>query len=424
MNRNKNILSVKNLSFSYNTKKVLDDISFDVEEGSFISVLGPNGAGKSTLVNLISGVLGNYKGRILVGGSDIKELASGDTAKIVGVVPQYTNPGFNFTVDEMVMMGRHSYISRFGVESKTDFDRVREAMKRAEISSFSKRKFSELSGGEKQRVIVAQALAQDSPVLLLDEPTSHLDINFQIEFMNLFMELNKKENKTIIGIFHDINLALQGSGSVLLLKEGRVFGFGRSTDILSRESIKSVFGSDVFVGKNPVTDKLYISPVFSPGAGQYVYGKQRNKNLKVHVIGGGGAASQILGLLYNSGYDISCGVVNTLDTDIDTARMLGIPYVAEAPFSPVSTDSHQKNLQFIKSSDVVILPGIEFGTGNFLNLISVREAVKLNKRVLILNGKDINDRDHTGGKAAELYNRIIGQGAVTVKSIKQILKYL
>ena len=424
MSRKRKVLSVKNLDFSYNQNKVLDNISFSVEEGSFISILGPNGSGKSTLVNLISKVLRGYEGKIEVGGRDIKELNPKDIAKMVAVVPQYTNPGFSFTVAEMVMMGRHPYISRFGMEGKEDFDAVSGAMEKTKILPFANRKFTELSGGEKQRVIMAQALAQDSSILLLDEPTSHLDINFQIEFMNLFLSLNKKENKTIIGIFHDVNLAIQNSKKIMLLKEGRIFNFGSGEDIINRESIKSVFGSDVFIGRNPVTKKLYVSPVFNPGDDQGISSQKANKYLRVHIIGGGGAASPVMNLLHSSGYTVSCGVINTLDTDIDTAQMLGIPYVAEAPFSPISFISQNKNIEFIKSSDVVILPAVEFGSGNFSNLVSVKEAISSGEKVIVIDEKNIRERDHTGGKAEKLYRRIIEDGAIVVKSINQVLRRL
>ncbi len=424
MNKEDNIISVKNLNFSYDHNQVLNDLDFDIGRGDFISILGPNGAGKSTLVNLISKVLENYKGRIEIGGKNIRELSSRDVAKLVAVVPQYTNPGFSFTVPEMIMMGRHSYISRFGMEKEEDYGAVRQAMEKTETLSFEDRKYSELSGGEKQRVIIAQALAQDSVVLLLDEPTSHLDINYQIEFMNLFLSLNKKENKTVIGIFHDINLAIQNSKKIMLLKEGRISSFGTPESVISRESIKNVFGSDVYVGKNPVTGKLYVSPIFSPDIFGDASDKELNKYLKVHVVGGGGAASPVINLLSSSGYRVSCGVINTLDTDVNTAQMLGIPYVTEAPFSPISRQSQDRNLKFIRSSDVVILPGVEFGHGNFSNLLSVKEAVKLGKKVIIIDEKRIEERDHTGGKAGRLYGKIIRSGAVVVRSVNQILRHL
>ncbi len=419
-----NIISVKNLSFSYNRKEALHDLNFNIAGGDFISILGPNGSGKSTLVNLISKVLKDYKGKIEIKGTDIRKLNSYDVAKMVAVVPQDNNPGFNFTVFEMIMMGRYPYVSRFGTEKKEDFDMVRAVMERTETYSFANRKYSELSGGEKQRVIIAQALAQNSPILLLDEPTSHLDINFQIEFMNLFLSLNKQGNRTVVGIFHDINLAIQSSRKIMLLKEGKIYNFGSTEEIINRENISSVFGSDVFVGKNPVTKKLYVSPVFSPAASGKVYGREIKKQLSIHVIGGGGAASPVINLLCGSGYKVSCGVVNTLDTDHNTAQMLGIPYVSEAPFSPISKESQNKNIEFIRSSEVVILPGVEFGNGNFLNLLSVKEALKLNKKVIIIDEKSISKRDHTGGKAEKLYSSLLKGSAVVIKKYDHILSYL
>src|SRR4030066_2282402 len=424
MTMKKDILSVKNLNFSYGKKKILDDVSFNAEKGDFISILGPNGAGKSTIVNLISSILKDYEGRIEVGGRNLKSLNSNDVAKMMAVVPQYTDPGFSFTVAELVMMGRNPYISRFGTERKEDFHAADEAMEKTKISTFANRKFSELSGGEKQRVIIAQALAQNSPILLLDEPTSHLDINFQIEFMNLFLDLNKKEGKTVVGIFQDINLAIQNSKKIMLLKEGRIFNFGTVPDMINRENIKNVFGSEVFVGRNPVTKNLYVSPVFNPDNNIGTSYPVLKKSLRFHVIGGGGAASPVINLLYSRGYNISCGGVNTLDTDVDTARVLGIPYITEAPFSPISFDSQNKNLLFIKSSDVVILPGGEFRPGNLSNLVSVNEAVKLNKKEIVIDEKSIDIRDHTGGKARKIYKKIIESGAITVKSEDKILEYL
>ncbi len=419
-----NIISVRNLNFFYDHNQVLHDLNFDIFRGDFISILGPNGAGKSTLVNLISRVLEDYRGRIEIDGKDIRKLHSRDIAKIVAVVPQNTNPGFDFTVFEMIMMGRHSYISRFGMENEGDYNAVNSAMEKTETLSFANRKYSELSGGEKQRVIIAQALAQDSDILLLDEPTSHLDINFQIEFINLFLSLNREEGKTVVGIFHDINLALQNSQKMMLIKDGRIFDIGIPENIISRESIKRVFGSDVFVGKNPVTQKLFVSPIFIPAVCRNTPNVKSNKNIKIHVIGGGGAASPVINLLNSRGYEVSCGVINTLDTDVDTAQMLEIPYVTEAPFSPISMVSQSKNLNFIKSSDVVILPGVEFGYGNFPNLLSVKEALMLNKKVIVVDEKSIRERDHTDGKAGKLYRKILESGAVAVESIDKILLHL
>ncbi|MDD5622893.1 MAG: ABC transporter ATP-binding protein [Actinomycetota bacterium] len=419
---NNSILSVRNLNFSYGDNKVLNNISFNINKGSFTSILGPNGAGKSTLINIISKILGKFEGEIKVTGENITALNSKDIARRIAVVPQSTNPSFGFTVEEMVLMGRYPYISRFKRETKEDFEVIREVMEKTELTQFADRKFNELSGGEKQRVVIAQALAQDSPIMILDEPTSHLDINFQIEFMNLFLKLNRREGKTIIGIFHDINLAIQNSSLIMLLKEGSIFRFGEPEKVINRQNLNSVFHSDVFVGKNPVTQRMYVSPVFDPYYSTQDY--QAVKPVKVHIIGGGGAASPILSLLHHHGYRISCGVINTFDTDISTCEMLDVPYIVEAPFSPISIISRNKNLEFIKASDLVILPEIEFGNGNFSNLVSIREALSLNKRVLIMEGKNIEKRDHTGGKAGKLYRKILEEGACVIKTHRQLLDNL
>jgi iron complex transport system ATP-binding protein len=414
------ILKICNLSFSYNGAKVIDNISFSAERGAFVSVLGPNGSGKSTLINLISNVLKGFEGSISIFGRDIKKMSSREIAKLIAVVPQSSNPGFDFSVEELVMMGRFPYISRFGSEKLQDFIITEKIMKKTGILSLAKKKFNELSGGEKQRVIITQALVQDSPILLLDEPTSHLDINFQIELMDIFYNLNRDEGKTIIGVFHDLNLAANYSSTSLLLKQGRVYSTGDIEKIITRENIQEVFHSDVFVAKNPVTQKVYISPAFSAIKEKSLPVAEGSGNIRVHVIGGGGAASPLLDMLTRMGYTVTCGVINNFDSDLDTASMLGITYVSEAPFSPISFYSQNKNMELIKASDVVILPPVAFGHGNFSNLVSVKEALEMGKKVIVVNSSDITKRDYTGGKAAKVYEKLLEKGATVVDSISRV----
>jgi len=417
----KNNISVQaqELSFAYNRIPILKGIDFAIEKGSFLSILGPNGAGKSTLVNIMSKVLLSFEGELKIEERSIRKMSSTEVAKKIAVVPQYTDLGFNFTVSEIVLMGRYPHINRLRGESRQDYDICKKAMYLTKTEEFSSRKYNELSGGEKQRVIIAQTLAQDTPIIILDEPTSHLDINFQIEFMELFYDLNKNYDKTIIGIFHDINLALQYSEKIIMLKEGKIFSMGNTADVITRSNIMAVFNSDVYVTKNPFTGRLYVSPNFNLKTG-----KERNvnkKETKIHVIGGGGAASRILNILHNHGYIISTGVINNLDTDINTAQELGIIFINEAPFSPISKEAYSKNLELIKNADLVVLPGIEFGNGNILNLEAVHEAVKLNKKIIVVDATDISRRDHIDGKASSLYGRIINSGACVIKNDEDII---
>jgi iron complex transport system ATP-binding protein len=319
-------------------------------------------------------------------------------------------------------MGRYPYISRYGTEKSADFEVVENVMEQAKVTGLKNKKFNELSGGEKQRVAIAQALVQETPVLLLDEPTSHLDINFQIELMELFRRLNTVENKTILGVFHDINLAVSFAESAVFMKNGSVYTKGRIDGTVNRENIRAAFGSDVYVGKNPVTGKIYVSPYFSgiDFAEKKDVTAPEGRLKKIHVIGGGGEASPVLNYLNASGYQVTCGVVNNFDNDLDTAIHLGIAYVSEAPFSPISLYSQNKNMEYIRQSDIVILPPVAFGHGNFPNLIVVKEALDIGKKVIIITGSNIKDRDYTGGKASELYEKIIRKGVITVESINQL----
>jgi len=419
---NDNSISAKNLKFSYDDTQVLNNLNFEIKKNSFISILGPNGAGKSTIVKLISKVLTGYEGEILIEGNNIKSLNQIEIAKKIAVVPQNTSLGFNFSVFETVMMGRYPYLSRFKSENHEDRKIVTEVMKLTRTEIFKDKNYNELSGGEKQRVIIAQTLVQNSPIIILDEPTSHLDINFQIEFMELFFSLFKNNKKTIIGIFHDINLAIQYSEKIMLLKDGGVFCYGNVEEVITRTNMMSVFNSDVFIGKNPFTGKLYVSPNFNL---HFSHSKEKiKKEVKVHVIGGGGAASPILNMLQNSGYIVSTGVVNNLDTDLNTALQLGITFVNEAPFSPISKEAYSRNLELIKTSDFVILPCVEFGNGNFLNLSAVLEAIHMDKKVIVINASDIDTRDYSGGKAAQLYKEIISGNAIVINQIEEILNIL
>lgn len=421
MSADEKIIKIEKLSFSYDDKKdVLDKVDLTVERGSFVSILGPNGSGKSTLVKVLSKVLKGYEGEIIIDGKNIKRMKAKDVAKIVAVVPQFTEPGFDFSVEEMVYMGRHPHISRFGRETLDDKRIVEEVIERTRLSSFLDKRFRELSGGERQRVVIAQALVQDTPLILLDEPTSHLDINFQIELMELISRLNKQSSKTILGVFHDINLAIHYSDKIALLKDGRIFGYGKVSEVIDKEKIKKVFGSDVHVGKNPFTGKLYISPAFYVEREEYI----GSKEIRIHVIGGGGAASPILNALSRFGYYVSCGVVNTLDTDMNTSEELGISYVSEAPFSPISLYSQNKNMSFIKDSDIVVLPEIEIGHGNFSNIVSVKEALEMGKKVFLMQQEGFSDKDHTEGKALRLIEGLKQEGAVIFSTIDELAKHI
>jgi iron complex transport system ATP-binding protein len=244
------IIEVENLSFSYTPQRtILKDLCFELIQGGFLAIAGPNGAGKTTLLNLLSGLLKPKAGSIKIDAAHIESYSVKKLAQKVAVVRQEFVPVFDFTVAEMVLMARTPYLATFGFEGKTDRKFVSEALEETDTTQFASRPLSQLSGGERQRVFIARALAQDTAVLLLDEPTSLLDLKHQVGIYDLLKKMQLEKGKTIIAITHDINLAAQYADVILLLGADSDYYIGKAEDVFSSEQIEKVFGVRTFVGK-------------------------------------------------------------------------------------------------------------------------------------------------------------------------------
>jgi len=243
------IIEVENLSFGYTQSEILKGLSFEVMSGAFVGIAGPNGAGKTTLLNLLCGLL-NYKaGSIKIDAARIESYSVKKLAQKIAVVRQEFVPVFDFTVAEMVSMARTPYLGTFGFESKADKQIVAEALEMTDTAHFASRPLAELSGGERQRVFIARALAQSTAILLLDEPTSFLDLKYQVGIYDLLKRMQLEKGKTIVVVTHDINLAAQYCDEILLLGADSSYHIGKAEDIFSPEQIEKVFGVRTFVGK-------------------------------------------------------------------------------------------------------------------------------------------------------------------------------
>ena len=241
-------IAVDNLSFSYSNQPVLENISFSVNKGEFLSIVGPNGTGKSTLMNLLSGLIKPDSGSVNITGQPITSYNERALASKVAVVRQEYVPVFGFSVIETVMMARTMYYGRAGFATAEDNSIVEQALEMTEVSMFSGRTLAELSGGERQRVFIARALAQGTAILLLDEPTSYLDLRHQVKIYDLLKRLQYDSGKTIVCITHDINLAAQYSDNVLLLGRASRCMVGGTSEVFSAERITEIFGVKSFVG--------------------------------------------------------------------------------------------------------------------------------------------------------------------------------
>jgi iron complex transport system ATP-binding protein len=255
-------LALNQVSFSYNDSPVLYDVDLTVEKGEMVALMGPNGSGKTTLLKLASGVLRPAEGVIHLDGSSLSRLKRRQVAQRVAVVPQQFHMPFAFTLREVVLLGRTPFLKAFSNEGEKDQQAVNRAMGLIGIEELGQRFFNELSGGERQKGILAMALAQEPKLLLLDEPTAHLDINHQMEILELVKGLNREQGITVIGAMHDLNLAALYFDRLVLLKEGRIFTDGTPSQVLTEENIGEVFGAWVQVIQHPLmkTPHIVITP--------------------------------------------------------------------------------------------------------------------------------------------------------------------
>ncbi|MFB3885893.1 MAG: ABC transporter ATP-binding protein [Thermodesulfobacteriota bacterium] len=253
------MIDIRSISFRYHEAWVLRDVSFQVGKGEFVGVIGPNGSGKTTLLKILYGLLSPQQGEVLFELTPLKGMSRTDIAKRIAVVAQEAYPLFPFRVVEIVLMGRAPYLGYLMFEKGRDLEIARKAMERTEILSFSERPIDELSGGERKRVFIARALAQEPEVILLDEPTSNLDIHHQIEFLDLILSLNREKGLTIVMATHDMNVASEFCDRLVLLRGGKVYKTGAPEEVITRETIETVYGSNVWVDQNPVSRKPRIS---------------------------------------------------------------------------------------------------------------------------------------------------------------------
>lgn len=245
-------LRIENISFSYEpAKKTLSAIDFLLGKGESLGLLGPNGSGKSTLLKLLARLYKPDSGRITIEEKDTMSYATKEFAKIVAMVPATLSLFSSFTVTEFVLLGRAPHLSFLQTYQKHDWEYVTKIMKETEIYSLGPRYIHELSSGEQQRAMLAQALVQEPRLLLLDEPTTHLDIDHQREFLDLLVHLQKKNNLTIVMASHDLNVAAMYCQKILFLKKGELKAYGNVTDVLTLENIKKAYTSNVLIGAHP-----------------------------------------------------------------------------------------------------------------------------------------------------------------------------
>jgi len=260
-NSNPPILQIRSLTANYGDVIALNNIDLDVQKGEIVGLVGPNGAGKSTMIKVISGVLNSSGGEVLINQKEINSYTPSQRARVLAVVPQARQLGGAFSVEQAVLLGRTAYLGFLGKPGEEDIAKTAWAMEKTGVDTFADRKLAEISGGEQQRVLLARALAQDTPVLLLDEPTNHLDLRYQINLLKLVKKLVKQEGLSVLMAMHDLNQVSGTADRVVLLANGRLKAIGSPEEVLTSENILQAYQTEIETFTHPTTNKHIIFPV-------------------------------------------------------------------------------------------------------------------------------------------------------------------
>jgi iron complex transport system ATP-binding protein len=404
-------LVVDAVTAGYGTRAVLDRVSLVARPGEVTGLIGPNGSGKTTLVRVASRGLQPRSGSVFIQGRDPYALRARQAARLVAVVPQEVQPAFEYSVLEIVLMGRSPYLSAWGGGGAEDWAQARRAMAAAQVQHLADRPLGQLSGGERQRVILAQALAQDAPVLLLDEPTTHLDIRHVVDFVSLVQALARSEGKAVLAIFHDLNLASAYCDRLYVIDEGRIAASGTPGSVLTRNLVAEVFGIEAEVAPSGATGRpaVIVAPPPTPR-------DPRADAPLVHVVGGAGRAAAIVRALVERGFDVTVGVLHDGDTDASVAERLNLLRVTVPPFSEIDPRNASDCLELMTAASLLLVCDAPFGPGNIENLRLAERAVDAGVPCVMVEQVPIAERDFTGGLATELWGRLRERSRVAASS--------
>lgn len=431
--RGEPLLQMREIAFGYRQQMLFYDISLDIRNGEMIGLLGPNGSGKTTLLRLLSGFLMPQQGHVMLEGCDLSQWGRRRVAQRIAVVPQELHMPFAFTVEQMVSMGRTPFRHSFwGTHDQQDREVVEEAMVAAGVTSFADRIFHELSGGERQRVTVAMALAQRPSVLLLDEPTSHLDIKYQIEILELAQQLNREHHVTIVAAMHDLNLAARYFPRLLLFQRG-IVADGSPAEVLEPGLLRRVYGIEVQVGILRGAEHLSILP---PSQQEVNALQETHRKPVVHIIAGGGSGELMMRVLADAHIPFSAGALNIGDSDHTLALRLAEDVITEQPYAPISLSTVEALRRNLQRVSLLILCPTAIGPGNVVLLQEAVRAIKQGLPVILLTPtadlpETLNERDtliemlaaqdYTGGQGLAYLRTLIEDEALVTSSMSAIL---
>lgn len=415
------LLDVDRLSVGYGERLAVRDVSLRVGSGEFVALTGPNGAGKTSLLRAILGLVGPRAGEIRVMGDPLPELDIRARARRMAWLPQEERPQDNVRVLDYVLFGRFAHIPPFYSENAEDYARAREALTTVGLWDRRESGIWEISGGERQRVLLARALAQDAPILLLDEPTAHLDIASQLELIGRLVALCREQGRAVVAALHDLNLAARYADRVVVLSRGRLVQDGRPAEVLSGALLREVWEVDAELRRDPRSGLPYLIPVLPRHGLASTPGERRPG--PVHVVGGGGAAAELLRALAGEGFRLSAGVLALFDTDSETAQELRVPCALEVPFAAIGAEARAENRRLLEAATAIVVAPFAVGPSNVSNLEDLLPYARARPTFLV-GADSFSARDFCQGRAVALEKELFALGAVPVRDSAELLQRL
>lgn len=410
-------LRFEGVEVRFGPRVALHGIDLDVPPGQVVGLVGPNGSGKTTLLRVALGFTPPDAGRAELFGEGVDRLRPMERARRVAWVPQEEAPRDDVRLLEYVLFGRYAHLRPLEPEGTEDRQRARTALAEVGLADRANEGILALSGGERQRALLARAMVQEAPLLLLDEPTSHLDIGHQLDLLDRVRRLSRERGVTVVAALHDLNLAARYADRIVALSRGRVVADGPPAEVISAELLIRVWGVVADLKRDPRTGTPYLLPhrLVTGGAPGAVAGTG-----PVHVIAGGGAGGPYLRALTEAGCRVTTGALNLLDSDAETAEGLGIPTALEMPFAPLGPEVRARLRELLAEARIIVVAPIAIGPSNLANLEEVLPFVA-GRPVYFVPPRPGDPSDFTGGQAGRLYEELRARGAVPVEGPDELL---
>jgi iron complex transport system ATP-binding protein len=361
------LLEAARIAWEAGGKRIIDGVDLAVDRGELVGVIGPNGAGKTTLLRLICGLIAPAAGRIAVDGRALASLRHADRARRIAFMSQDTSQAFAFSVSEVLLMARYPWHRRFERETDADRERARRALAYVGLAGFEDRTFADLSGGERQLVMFARVMVQDTELIALDEPSSSLDIRHQDRVFSMAREL-ARERRAVVASVHDLDAASRWCSRLVLLDRGRLAAAGAPEEVLRSANLDPVYGVRTLVSTNAAAGGLSVAVLPE---------RLPDRGLRVHLVGGAGSAVNLTRELLRLGCEVTGGIAHDHDSDEQLWRNLGVDHCTVGAFSRIGDEDVERAARLVEGAHLTVLCSFPVGTGNVGNLRLAARAGRL-----------------------------------------------